>query len=81
MKRVRFGAKKEEDLQQKGTIYISEQKSPKGTITRHGTIIRILLVLLCDVSLQRLPPPSTPAQSECHAECVVFFDQYRTTAC
>ena len=31
-------------LQQKDTIHISEPGSPKATIIRHGTIIRLLLV-------------------------------------
>ena len=39
-----FGAKTEEDLQQKGTICISYPESPKGTTVRQGTIIRLLLV-------------------------------------
>ena len=42
MIRLICGAKTEEDLQQKSTIYISEPKSPKATIIRHGTIIRLL---------------------------------------
>ena len=37
-------AKTSKDLQQKDTICISESKSPKATIIRHGTIIRLLLV-------------------------------------
>ena len=41
-----FGAKTNEDLQQKSTVYISEAKTPKGTIIRHGTIVRLLLVLI-----------------------------------
>ena len=32
-----FEAKAQEDLQQEGTIYFSEPKTPKGTIIRHGT--------------------------------------------
>ena len=48
MERVRFifGAKTQEDIKQKGTIYISEPKTPKGTIIRHGTIIKLLLMRL-----------------------------------
>ena len=45
MKRVLFffGAKTKEDLQQKGMVYISESKAPRGTIIRHSTIPRLLV--------------------------------------
>ena len=39
-----FRDKAWEDLQQKGTIYTSEPKSPNGAIIRHGIIIRVLMV-------------------------------------
>ena len=45
----RSQTREEEDLHQKGTIYIPEPKSPKGTIdviVRHGTIIWLLLVVI-----------------------------------
>ena len=37
-------------MKQKGTIHISEPKSAKGTIIRHGTIFRPLLVWFVDCS-------------------------------
>ena len=51
---VFLGAKTEEDLQQEGTIYISEPKFPKGTIIRHDTIIRLLLVSFLDGSTKTI---------------------------
>ena len=44
--KVRFfiWAVTEENVPEKGTIYILKPKSPKGTIIRHGTIISLLLV-------------------------------------
>ena len=39
-----FGSKTEEDLQHKGTIYVSEPKLPMDTNIRHDTINRLLLV-------------------------------------